>query len=287
MRLFNLKTTYTFTTQPLEDRYKLPEQLYQEFLPPLYVAGYQCYYSLSREEFFRIWPAIQFIETSDASGDGTTGPYNFTVSNFPVQRRAVIVAGVDANGYSWNLQDDGGDSTSSSSDTLIGNLYYQNNTDPNNPVYTNYGTINYLTGAVSTYFPAAIVAGSPIDVQYVAYQPSRPVAGLIFDGYMYLRPIPDIAYQVSIDAFFTPTALLSSTDTPVLYEWWQLLAAGAARKVFEDRLDVDSRAKLEPIYQEYKSMAMSRTVMQASPQRASTIYTDMVQGPIGNFNQRF
>ena len=58
MRLFNLKTTYTFTTQPLEDRYKLPEQLYQEFLPPLYVAGYQCYYSLSREEFFRIWPAI-------------------------------------------------------------------------------------------------------------------------------------------------------------------------------------------------------------------------------------
>lgn len=288
MRLFNLKTTYTFTTQPLEDRYRLPEQLYQEFVPPLYVAGYQCYYSLSREEFFRIWPAVQFIETADATGNGTVGPYSFTVSNFPVQRRAVLVAGVDVNGYSWNLQDDGGNSTVSDSDTLIGSMQYT----ANDGTVTDCGTVNYLTGAISVTFPAAIVAGSPIDVQYVAYQPSRPVAGLIFDGYMYLRPIPDSGYQVTVDAFFLPTALLAAGQTggptaPVLYEWWQMLAAGAARKVFEDRLDMDSRGKLEPIFQEYMSLAMRRTVMQYSYQRASTIYTDMVQGAIGNFNQRF
>ena len=283
LRLFNLKTTYTFTTQPLEDRYVLPEQLYQEFLPPLYVSGYQSYYSLSREEFFRIWPAIQFIQTTLSTGNGTVGPYTFTVGNYPLQRRAVLVAGVDAHGYSWNMQDDGGDVSSSSSNTLVGNLQY---TDVNG-VVQNGGTVNYLTGAITVTFPQAIVANTPIEVQYVAYQASRPVAGLIFDGYMYLRPIPDIAYQVTIDAYYKPTALLASADTPVLYEWWQLLAAGASRKVFEDRLDFDSRSKIDQIFQEYMSMAMSRTVMQASPQRAATIYTDMVQGAIGNFNQRF
>ena len=62
MKYFNLHTTYTFTTQPLVDQYEVPENLYQVFIPPLYVAGYQCYYSESREEFFRIWPQIQYIQ---------------------------------------------------------------------------------------------------------------------------------------------------------------------------------------------------------------------------------
>lgn len=282
MRLFNLHTTYTFTTQPFQDAYPLPENLYQEFVPPLYIAGYQSYFTLSREDFYRIWPAIQFIE-QDTSGNGTTGPYTFNTANFPVQRLAVLVSGVDANGFSWNLQDDGGNSTESSVNTLIGNLYYIQN-----GVTTNYGTVNYATGAISTYFPAAIAGGTPITVQYVAYQASRPVSGLFFDGTMYLRPIPDEAYQVTVDAYFQPTALMSTGPTaPVINEWWQLLACGAARKVFEDRLDMDSRSKLDQIYSEYYSMTLSRTVMQQSVQRAATIYTDMIQGNIGNFNQRF
>lgn len=264
LKLWNLHETYTFFTEPYIDTYAFPLNDYQGINPPIYIDGYQSYYGQSRDEFFKIYPLLnqqQIVGT----GDGVTTAYSFTLSNVPVLRNNMSVSGVDTSGNSQTIQDDGS-----------GNLV-----TVATPV-TTVGTINYITGVVTVSFPVAIGNTNQITAFFVPYQANRPVAMLFFDDTITLRPVPDLAYRVVVEVYKNPTQFLSTTQDPEVQQWWQFIALGAARKVLQDRLDNESLASVEPFFQEQMSLVLNRTAYQIAPQRVATIYTDMLNYPVGN-----
>lgn len=182
-------------------------------------------------------------------------------------------------------------------DDGLGNLIAPN--DPaqpkaNPPTYaTIRGSINYITGAISINANGFLningaaetpPAGNAINVQYIPYVASRPQSAMFFQDQILLYPIPDQAYTVSFEAYRYPTAFLSSNPaaTPQLTEWWQLLAYGAADKIFADNGDFENLQKFRPLLKEQMDLVLRRTIVQQTSERTSTIYTEN-QGPFQQF----
>jgi len=149
---------------------------------------------------------------------------------------------------------------------------------------TNAGSINYLTGAISMNWGVLIDAGTQIQAQWIFYTTGRPYDVLFYDTKFNFRPVPDKAYKVEINCFVQPTALINSGNignpaAPELREWWQLIAYGAALKVFADRADFESLRNFEALMEEQKILVQRRTLKQLTNQRTSTIYSGQNQFP--------
>lgn len=257
LKLFSLHSTYSFYTEPNEDQYALPVNVYGSVNPPVYIAGYQSYYDQDREAFFRIYPFLN-DDVDVAVGDGSAGPYTFTLSNIPVLKRHFSVSAVDTNGDSITLEDDGN-----------GNLTLPGDT-------TDRGDINYVTGSVTvTDFGNTIPSTSDINAQYVPYVASRPLGMLFYQNNFILRPVPDKAYKVDVEVYRRPSQLLDAgTDEPDIQQWWQFIAFGAALKILEDRQDTETIETLMPRFDEQKQLVLHRTIVQQTPERTPTIYSD-------------
>jgi hypothetical protein len=100
---------------------------------------------------------------------------------------------------------------------------------------------------------------------------------LYYNNTIYLRPVPDQPYQINFEADIRPTELLSS-NSPELEEWWQYIAYGAAKKIFEDRMDTESVQQIMPEFKQQERMCNRRTVVQYTNERVATIYTDNATG---------
>lgn len=297
LRLESLKVNYQFITSANRPVYDFPTDLYLTAMPPVYIAGYQSYMTQSRENFFRINATIQYKQDSVATGTGATGPYvgtltalpilpgfkpnppgSYDTGNLPAPRFInwnVLISGKSAAGESISLIDDG-----------LGNLFDIADADCN-PVNAR-GTINYITGSLVINvigFRVAIALGEPINVQYIPYKASRPQSAIFFQDQIMLYPIPDEAYTVSFEAFKYPTALALATDSPQLKEWWQLLALGAADKIFADNADFENMQRFRPLLDEQMRLIERRTIQQYSSERTATIYVEQsqfAQFPFGN-----
>jgi hypothetical protein len=156
----------------------------------------------------------------------------------------------------------------------IGNLYVPGGTptstitqDPNN-------YINYVTGQFVVKFPTPPGIGAMINSQTVPQQVSLPQALLFYDGQFTVRPVPDQPYQVNMEVYVQPIQLLSESQSPQLQEWWQYIAYGAAKKIFEDRMDLDSVQQIMPEFKMQERLCLRRSIVQQTSQRTSTIYTE-------------
>ena len=300
LRLQNLRVNWQFLTQANISVYDFPTDHFLTVMPPIFIAGYQSYMTQSRENFFRINPALNYLQQSVATGTGIATTYviqlanghilrgfkqnppgayasyaSYTVANpFPAANLIwnVMLSGTDAAGNSVSLVDDG-----------LGNLW-----DPSDLIDSTSvarGTVNYITGAVTATFAINIGLGNAINAQYVPYVATRPMSACFYQDQISVYPIPDQAYTISFECYKYPTALLQSTDSPQLAEWWQTLAYGAADKVFTDNGDMDNAAKYRPLLDEQMRLIQRRTLVQQSSERVSTIYAEQNQGqqyPFGN-----
>ena len=192
LKLFNLKTTYTFYTSPGVETYALPISPtvdpstatadvvtgYYSVEPPVYIAGYESFYTQSEVEFYRLFPPINDETTED--GTGIAGPYAITVSNTPVLRNYVTVSASDAAGNRYIGIDDG-------AGTIAGTPTAADVT----------GAIDYDTGAITALtFGAVIPTTEDITVQTVPYVAARPNSVLFFQNNFIVRPIPDKTYRI-------------------------------------------------------------------------------------------
>jgi len=189
---------------------------------PVYVGGSAVSFSQSREQFFGI-----------ATGDAVTVNFTGTLSHKPVLAGSVTFSSVDDIGEGLVLTD------TPDTDAITG---YQLQTGTLSDLSTPGadGTINYLTGVYDITFVGAPYTNEKVTAQTYAYSAGKPVAVLFEDNQFTFRPVPDKTYRVEIDVFQRPTELLAVDDTPELSQWWQYIAYGAAKKVFEDRMDVES-----------------------------------------------
>ncbi len=247
--------------------------VYYNFQQPVYISGFQSFYSQNREQFFRTYPALGDIDTT-ISGNGTPGPYNFTLQNVPILQNSITVGAIDDTDSTIRGVDDPQTRT-------VGNWLISNSTTSLT------GDINYLTGAVTISFPNNIPVGNEITFTFTPYAANRPQALLFYENIIILRPVPDKSYPVELNAFLTPSALLQSTDNPVLKQWWQYLAYGASKKIFEDSQDPDGLNRIMMGFKEQENLVLNRHIVQQTNERTATIYTEMTGFPYGNFNNRF
>lgn len=276
LKLFNLKEEYQFYTQPNIDTYDFPRNEFRTVSPPLYIAGYESFWSQSRDQFYRTYPQLEFLEEV-SSGDGTVGPYTFTLTNIPCLRgytapgnptifSQVLITGVDGSGGNRIARDDGAGGWIDEDEDLL------------------LGTIDYVTGDVTVSF-SSVITGT-ITAQNIPYVSARPQGMLFFNDLFFLRPVPDQTYKVEMDVYRTPTALISVGTSPELNEWWQYLSFGAASKILEDRLDTDGLSKIRPLLEEQQRLVLRRTLVQQSVERTATIYEGQTQFATNNqFNQ--
>ena len=308
LKMESLRYNYEFTTTAGIPTYDLPTSTYLTAMPPVFIGGYESYMTQDRQNFFRINPQLNMLQQSVYSGNGTnTGYTGQKLTNLPIipgfkpnppgaYSTWTLGNDIPASALKWNvlvsaLATPNATSGIKPSISLVddgqGNLFAPTDTSIN-PANAR-GTINYITGAISiTNFTNSIPSGNAINVQYVPYVANRPQSVVFFQDQFILYPVPDQAYTVSFEAYKYPTAFLGTdpTVTPQLQEWWQMLALGAALKIFEDNGDLENYAKYRGIMEEYMTLSLRRTIVQQTSERTASIYTEQSgypgQYPFGN-----
>jgi len=246
------------------------KNIYLSVQPPIYVGGEEVYFTQSRQPFYRQYPEYEYVENI-GTGDDVTTAFAGTLSEVPVLARTVSFSSADTDGQGIVLKDVPQIDPVTGQQTQTGDLVV-----PNSDVSA--GVINYLTGVYSFTFPIAPGNGENIVAQSYRYTAAKPRACLYEDRTFKFRPVPDKVYRVEIDAFKRPTELLNSTDEPDIAQWWQYIAYGAAKKVFEDRMDVESTQAIMPEFLRQRSLVLQKLVVQQSSERTATIYTERGAG---------
>lgn len=195
------------------------------------------------------------------------------------------VIGANGIGQTQNVTDDGEGNliqifdTSNNSNKEYGWYYYRQYASAT-PTIPGGATINYQTGEITgLVFAEDIPEGTPIQIQYNPKQFSIPLAIMLYQNQFTLAPTPNAGYTIELTCYRQPIqALLASdmTGNPELSEWWEILAVGAAKKIFEERLDSDGVIFIDKMLKERYDIIETRTYAQISQERINTIYTDQL-----------
>jgi len=277
VRLFTTRTKFSFYTQPYVDIYDTNTDLatsplynfrnvYTTVHTPAYIDGYDAKLSQSEAEFYGIYPKTSSVKALVATGDGATVDFDGTLSAHPVTQENVMFTSVDANGNGIILVDEPEIDPVTGQRGVNGDLIVPN-------AVAAVGTINYYTGVYDLTFPVAPDDGATIYSHTLPYSAARPNTILYYNNIFTVRPIPDKVYKITMEAYKRPTELLFDDQVPGLEQWASYIAYGAAKKVFEDRMDTESIEKIMPEFKQQEILCLRRTIVQQSDERTDTIYT--------------
>lgn len=290
MRTFRLRQNLTFYTQPYVDTYQANtvntndplynfNDNYVSIHPPIYISGQEIFYTQSEDQFYRLYPKIT-IQKLIATGNGSTTTYQGTIDGgTPIYRNSFIISTYDGNGLG-----------------ITGIDIPMTDPTTGNPLKTGYivnalnhsdifGTVNYINLTYSATFSTTPASGAPVYLQYCQYQANIPQAMLYFNNTFVLRPVPDKSYSVQVDVAVRPTVLLAANQLPELANWFQFIAYGASKKVFEDRMDLESVALIMPEFKHQRELCISQTYSQQKNERSSTIYTDQSEALVSGWGR--
>lgn len=268
LRLLKLKDIFTFTTQPNIEFYQFDNTNYITCEPPAYCGGQQIQYFQDLDTFYRQWPKINYLQTI-AVGTGSAGPYTSTLSATPILRsnnisttsqigrdvRILFTANISGSVATSAIDNGNGGFVDAITGTPLP------------------GSINYTTGLFTITFSSTVPAGTAITAETIPYVASQPRSICFYQNQFLLRPVPDKAYLVEVNAFRYPTQLINTNSSPELAFWWQLLAYGAALKILVENGDYENAEALRPYYTEQLLLVQRRTIKQQTNQRSQTIYS--------------
>ena len=278
-RALKLKDVYTFDTINGIDTYPFDSEHYTTVEMPCTCLGTEIRLFENPGSFFtnNVNGVAQF-QDNFTFGNSSAGPYsgfataipflrsvnnNPASLNYPVSRVQNILITANTATGTVNVTDDG-------NMNLIGDCLTG-------------GTINYATGAIANLtFTSSIPQGNAIQIQYSPFNASVPLSILFFQNQFTLRPVPNGGYTVTLVAYRQPSQALANTPafagSAELSEWWECIAAGAAKKIYEDRLDSDGVAMMDKLLGERYNTAITRTWAQLGKQRIGTIFADQLDG---------
>lgn len=305
VKIDQMRSVYTFYTQPYIDRYPLDVNYDQGVRAPMYVDGIQGSFYKDRQQFFAVWPKFS-TQFQPISGDGTTQLFTFTIPG-PFLRGEVTLGGIDSTGAAIIVSDDGNGNlqyripnavvsvpspnTSLPLTAPIPGMYNINTGNPGLSTVTNIGTVNYVTGTFSVDFslaPGGSVApasGTQMTLWVVQYTTGRPLSLLFWNNYFIIRPVPKLIHKVEIEVFLTPVQFLLSTDSPILNQWWQYLAYLAAQKILRERQDYDGVATLQEGLKYHEDLVLERQGVEELFTPNPTVFNSVStysSGPWGN-----
>ena len=265
IKLDTLKTVLTFYTSPYDEKYSTNttdatdplynfKNKYTNVQSPIYIAGNEAAFSQLRDEFYSIYPLTQ-TRISIGTGDGIITNFTGTLSNIPVLDNYVSVTSRDYVEERLLMVDNG-------SAEFTGDVGAES-------------TINYIDGDYDIDFAAISPPGDgeTVWMNTIPYTPSKPNSVLYTENEFIVRPIPDGAYRVDVTVYQRPTEMDDAADLPELSEWWQYISYGAAIKVLQDRLDMETVQLLRPEFKNQEILINRRKIIQNSGKRAATIFT--------------
>lgn len=248
-----------------------------------YTASTADYYTSPYNGYTIASPLIASVN-NDPGPQGTPSLF-FTQGRVQNVLITANVIGSNGIGQTQNVTDDGKGNliqifdTSNSTNQEYGWTYYRQyaSSTPNDP---GNATINYSTGEIiGLTFAQAIPQGTPIQVQYNPKKLSIPLAIMFNQNQFTLCPTPDAGYTIELTCYRQPIQALIASDmagNPELSEWWEILSVGAAKKIFEERLDSDGVMFIDKMLNERYDIIETRTYSQIGQQRIHTIYTDQL-----------
>ena len=201
------------------------------------------------------------------------------------------VIGANGIGMTQNVTDDGQGNliqifqTSNGGNQEYGWTYYRQYAS-STPTMPGNATINYQTGQITGLtFADPIPEGTPIQIQYNPKQLSIPLAIMFSQNQFTLAPVPDAGYTIELTCYRQPIQALLEADmsgNPELSEWWEILAVGASKKIFEERLDSDGVMFIDKMLKERYDIIETRTYAQIGQERIKTLYTDQLTENYGS-----
>jgi len=293
LRLFSLRTLLTFYTQPGVDVYSTNyidpldplynfKNKYIAVHPPVFISGVQSFFTQYRDVFYGQWPQTNAVVNTLINGNGGTS-FSGIINTFPpagtpvsvnsgrILQNSVVFTALTTGNVAMVLVDYPL-SYATPASNIIGALGL-----PNQPqvLPSPYGQINYVTGAFTLNFPFATLSGitNPIYAEYIPYIPGKPLSVLYYDNEFTIRPVPDKSYPVQIEVDIRPTEMLDAGAPPQIEQWWQYIAYGCAKKIFEDRMDMDSVQMIMPEFNKQMNLVNRTSIVQQSNERTVTIYT--------------
>ncbi len=317
LRSLRLRDFYTFTTVPNCGTYSIPQNIIQIY-DPIYIDNYQGMFYQDPNRFYAVWPEFDFIELSLFIPDGNTSTFSFNLTQTPVQQGTVtigLIPNIDGN-PSPSLETFTDSDQPIPLDLppqqlfvnpgiLISNQYTGILPPANPGIDPGTGTIDYLTGAVTLVYVTAPPNGTNSSCHYHPYVASRPRDIMVWQQQVFIRPIPNDTYTVKMMAYMLPTTVMSSatnatvrpsidssgniqgftgnsgsvpTDLPQFNEFWQLIAYGAALKIFAEDGDHQEYAAYTPYYEKAKLLCQRKTLKQIAQNRIHTVYSNNNDG---------
>ncbi len=291
-RSLKLRDKYTFNTIQGIDTYPFNSENYTTVDMPCYCAKREIKLFQDPWSFYGVNFNWQ-LQSNITQGNNVIGPYSGTVQGVPILRsinsqyqNGILNINYPA-GYVQNILITANTDTSTLNitDDGFGNLNEITSTGV--LVASNIGTVNYQTGNFTiTNFSQIIPGGNQIQVQYNNLTLSIPLSIMFYQNQFTLRPVPDQGYTIELLAYRQPTQALmaapANSGNPELNEWWELLAFGASKKIYEDRFDSDGVALMDKSLVERYSVAESRTYAQIGTQSIQTLYSDQLQQNYGS-----
>lgn len=242
----------------------------------------------------------------------------FPQPNYGILSTQVVIGGIDVNGNPIRIIDDGGavvNSNGIGSNSTIGQLLYiqqnavganiyldssnaqqpaipnlsplggQNNANlpntayPPSPLTPQYcGTVNYVTSQFTVNFPVAPAAGTNINIWASQYQVGRPYNLLFWNNEITIRPVPDNVYLVEIETYQTPCQFMSVTSHPILNQWAQYIAYGAACEILRERQDMEGLSNLMEGFNRQEALVLERQAVEEIQQPNITIFNSTSYG---------
>lgn len=237
----------------------------------------------------------------------------FPQPNFGILSTQVIIGGIDKNGDPIRIIDDGGavvDANGIGSNTTKGQLVFVKQNNVGNNVYLDptsvppnqqkpaipplsplpipsppalltpqyCGTVNYVTTQITVNFPVAPAAGTMINVWAATYQVGRPYNMLFWNNELTIRPVPDNVYLCEVEVFQTPAQFMNTTDNPILNQWSQYIAYGAACEILRDRQDMDGVSNLQEGFMRQEALVLERQSVEEIGQPNITLFNSTNYG---------
>ena len=312
IKLDQTRAVYKFLTIPNVDRYPVDVNNMQGFRAPVYFEGIQGNFFKNRDQLYNLYPRYPTqYQPTGGDGTTTTFSFSlfgnnqqpFPQPNFGILSTQVVIGGIDLNGNPIRVIDDGGAVVNAygiGSNTTTGRLLFlqQNNVGANvyldgsngqqpaipplsplpvpsppsviTPQYC--GTVNYVTTEIEITFPFAPAAGTMINVWAATYQVGRPYNLLFWNNEFTIRPVPDNVYVVEVETYQTPSQFMTTTQNPVLNQWAQYIAYGAACEILRERQDTEGLANLQEGFKRQEALVLERQAVEEIQQPNITLF---------------
>ena len=219
----------------------------------------------------------------------------------PFLSREVVIGGVDTSGNAISINDDGNGTLQLLTSNPVTSIPLQNtnpalpgmyNVNTGNPGLTNYediGTVDYVSGQIDFDLPPGIslVEGDLFTVWVSQYQTGRPYNILFWNNEFTIRPVPKLIHKVEVETYLTPVQFMESTDVPILNQWAQYIAYGAAMEILRDRQDMEGVENLKEGFMRQEALVLERQGVEEINTPNQTIFNssqvNWVNGGWGNY----